>query len=408
MPEREFDGVLHGATGFVGRLTAAELAEQAGSARIALSGRSAERLAEVRDGLGVDWPLVVVDATDADGLRALAERSAVVASAVGPYARHGLPLVEACAAAGTAYCDLTGETLFVHDVIRLVDGPARATGARIVPSSGFDSVPSDLGVLLLAERVAADRAGELGETALVVLGTRGGFSGGTIDSARNELDRAMSDRDLRRVLADPYSLSPIDVGPSKRSRPAGARRDAFLGRWVAPFFLGPHNERIVRRSAALHDPAYGSRFSYREVVGAGRGPTAPLRAGVVAAVQAALFTGLRHPTTRRLLDRILPEPGTGPSAAAQAAGYFRIRVHTETTTGARYVVDVSAQGDPGYAATAVMFSQSALCLALDDRGGPDQGSGGGVLTPATAMGDALVDRLRERGFTFRVRRVRSA
>ncbi|MGB8649784.1 MAG: saccharopine dehydrogenase NADP-binding domain-containing protein [Mycobacteriales bacterium] len=403
MSNRDHDVVLHGATGFVGRLTARHLATYKGEAKVALSGRSKDRLERVRDELGVDWPLIVADAADECSLAELAASTKAVATTVGPYAKYGLPLVRACAEAGTSYADLTGEVLFVRDSAEAADKLARETGARIVNSAGFDSIPSDLGVLLLHERVAADGEGTLEDTVLLLVSMRGGVSGGTIDSLRTQLDVVKADPSLRALLADPYSLSPDraaepDLG--KESDVMIPTKDPLLDRWVAPFVMAPYNTRVVRRSNALLGHAYGPSFRYREVMGVGSSPLAPVLAGGVTAGLGALVAGMALPPTRALLDRVLPKPGSGPSEKVQRTGHFRVEVHTRTSTGARYVATVAAKGDPGYAATAVMLGESALCLATDELSSP-----GGVLTPAVAMGDRLAQRLRARGFELSVARV---
>ncbi len=396
--------VVFGATGFVGRLVAGYLADHAPhESRIGLAGRSAERLDAVRDGLGVraaSWPLVVADAGDPVSLEALASRTRVVATTVGPYARYGLPLVAACADAGTHYADLTGEVLFVRDSLSRYDQPAKVSGARIVHSCGFDSIPSDLGVLLLFEQAVADGAGELDDVRLVVVSMRGGVSGGTIDSMRVSAQAVAADRGLLRVLGDPYALSPDrsaepDLG--RQSDVEGVHRDPDLGVWVGSFVMASYNTRVVRMSNTLQGWAYGRGMRYREAMSYGSGITAPVVATTVPAVLRAAVAGMSFRPTRALLDRILPKPGQGPDERTRTTGRFRMELRAVTSSGASYGCIVAAQGDPGYAATSVMLGESALCLALDGDQLPDRR---GVLTPATAMGDALVDRLRAAGFTL--------
>lgn len=397
--DREHDLVLFGATGFVGRLVARRLADARSGLRIALAGRSRDRLTAVRDALGVDWPVVIAASDDLPALAELAASTRVVLSTVGPYARHGLPLVLACARAGTSYADLTGEALFVRESIDAANGLAQRSGARIVHACGFDSVPSDLGVQMVADRAAVDGAGELAEVLLLVVAAKGGFSGGTIDSLRGQVDAVRADPTLARRLADPYLLSPDrDAEPD-----LGPQPDVFLphrlgdGTWTAPFVMASFNTRIVRRSNALLGHAYGRELRYAEAVRTGRSLLAPVAAGGVAAGSAAVAVGLRTPLVRPLLDKLLPDPGDGPSEKMQRQGSFRLELRADSTSGARYLGTVAASGDPGYAATSVMLAQAGLSLAQDDL--PDRS---GVLTPAVALGDALTRRLRGAGFTFSV------
>lgn len=417
--DRDYDLVLFGATGFVGSLTARYLAEHGpADARIALAGRSRERLEAARARLGgaaSAWDVLIAEASDAAGLAALARRTAVVVTTVGPYAEHGLPLARACAAAGTHYADLTGEVLFVRQVIDECQAPAEASRARLVPSCGFDSIPSDLGVLVLADRLAADGEGTLGETTLRVRALRGGFSGGTIASIRGQAAAMAASPDARRVVGDSYALSPDRSAepPSRHRVPARSGATGLLdrvagsvpvgrsaaGRWSAPFIMASHNTRIVRRSNALSGYRYGRDFRYAEVTDCGDGAAGLAKAGLLTGALAGGMLGMSFGPTRALLDRVLPKPGEGPSEEAQAAGRFAMDIETTTTTGARYVVRVAADRDPGYSGTAVMLGEAGLCLAFDDLPG-----GGGVLTPATALGMPLVDRLRAQGFTFDVRR----
>jgi short subunit dehydrogenase-like uncharacterized protein len=401
--ERDLDVVLYGATGFVGKLTARDLAQHAPEgARIALAGRSEARLAQVRAELGpraADWPLLVADSQDATALAALAQRARAVATTVGPYQRYGLPLVQACAEAGTHYADLTGEVLFMREVIDRFDAVARGSGARIVHSCGFDSIPSDLGVLELHRAVQRDGAGELEDTTFVLERVSGGLSGGTLDSLRGQLDEMRRDPAKRKLAGDPYALSPDraaepDLGKERELQ--SVARDPELG-WLAPFVMAGVNTRVVRRSNALQNHAYGRRFRYREVMSAGSGPLAPVRAGAIVAALGGLVAGMGFGPTRAVLDKVLPSPGQGPSEKARRRGFYEIAIHGRTSSGRRYTSRVVQQGDPGYAATAVLLGESALCLALDADRLPE---GGGVLTPATAMGDVLADRLRVRGVTI--------
>ena len=402
--DRELDVVVFGATGFAGRLVAEYLAGHApGGVRIGLAGRSAQRLADVREGLGAAasaWPLLVADSADPVSVAAMARSARVVVSTVGPYRAHGLELVAACAAAGTDYADLSGEVLFIRDSIDRCHEMAAGAGARIVHGCGFDSVPSDLGVLLLHHAARADDAGDLQDTTLVVTALKGGLSGGTLASMLAQQDEVRSSAERRRVVADPYGLSPDraaepDLGDERDLD--WVRYDSVLRTWVGPFVMAGINTRVVRRSNALQGWAYGRRFRYREVTGFGAGPAAPLLGAAVSAGVKAAEAGLTFGPSRALLGRLLPAPGQGPSEKTRRTGLFRIQIHARTSGGTHYLARIEAQGDPGYAATSVMLSESALCLAQDQDRLPDRA---GVLTPATAMGGVLAGRLRSAGHTL--------
>ncbi|WP_433300458.1 saccharopine dehydrogenase family protein [Actinoplanes sp. CA-030573] len=399
---RDHDIVVYGASGFVGVLVAKYLAEHAPKGtRVALAGRSESKLSEVRGRLGVDWPILVADAADVPALEKLANATKVVITTVGPYAKYGKALVRACAAAGTDYVDLTGEVLFARESIDENHELARTTGARIVHSCGFDSIPSDIGVHVLDQQVKADGAGELADTTLVVTSMKGGFSGGTIDSMRHQLDMVKTDRKLRKIAASPYSLSPDrakepDLGRQDDTAVLDASKvHPRLRGMLAPFVMASYNTRVVRRSNALRKWEYGRAFRYREAMSVGTSPLSPVIAHGTRLGLGALMAGLSLPPTRYVLDRVLPKPGEGPSEKARNSGHFTMDIFATTTSGARYSARVRAKGDPGYAATAVMLSESALALVHDRDALPP--SEGGVLTPATALGDALVTRLRAAG-----------
>ncbi|MGD9621491.1 MAG: trans-acting enoyl reductase family protein [Mycolicibacterium sp.] len=410
--DREFDVVVYGATGFVGKLTAEYLAAAGGGARVALAGRSADRLQTVRDSLGDaarSWPLIVADASQPSTLEAMTTRTRVVISTVGPYLRYGLPLVAACAANGTDYADLTGEPLFVRECIDLHHKQAVDTGARIVHACGFDSIPSDLTVFALYRRAQRDGAGQLGDTNFVVRRFAGGVSGGTVASMAELARQASADPEARRLLNDPYTLTPdrsvepeLGAQPDARWRRGREIAPELDGYWVGAFAMAIPNTRIVRRTNALLDYAYGRRFEYAEQMSVGRSLFAPLAAamatgGNVAAV--GLGSRFLDRVPRGVLERVLPKAGTGPSERAREQGHYTVETYTTTASGVRYLARMSQRGDPGYKATSVLLGESGLALALDrDRLSDLRG----VLTPAAAMGDALLARFPAAGVSLEV------
>jgi short subunit dehydrogenase-like uncharacterized protein len=408
--QRELDIVLYGATGFVGKLTAEYLARAGGLARIGLAGRSTERLLAVRESLGKtarDWPLIAADAASPSSLNDMAARARVVVTTVGPYTKYGLPLVAACAAAGTDYADLTGETMFVRESIDTYHERAIDTGARIVHACGFDSVPSDLTVYALFKQVRRDGTGELGETNFVVRGLAGGLSGGTIASMMEVMATASADPEARRLMNDPYTLTTDRAGESdfghQSDTPWRRGRDIapeLGGVWTGAFAMGVPNSRIVRRSNALLGWAYGRKFRYAENMSVGSSVAAPVAAAMGTAANAAVLgLGSRYfnKLPRRVLERVAPKPGTGPSERARENGHYRVETYTTTTLGARYRATMAQRGDPAYKATSVLLGECGLALALDrDRLSDLRG----VLTPAAAMGDALLARLPAAGVTL--------
>lgn len=397
MPRPTYDLVLHGATSFVGRLVAVHLVEchgVGGELRWAISGRSPERLQALREQLGASaakLPVIVADAADPAALQALCARTRVVASTVGPYALYGDPLVAACVAAGTDYCDLTGEVQWVRRLIARHQRAAEQSGARIVNCCGFDSLPSDLGVHVL-QREARTRFGAPFERVRArVWKLRGGFSGGTIASLLNVVDEARRDPELRRALTDPYALCP--TSPAKRPRQPEVRLPEYdpAAGWVAPFVMAGINTRVVHRSNALGDMAYGHDFRYDEAVSCGPGLIGRARATAMAGALAAGLVAGALPPLRAVLQRlVLPAPGEGPSPEQQRRGHWELRFFGEGPGDARLVLKVSGDRDPGYGSTGRMFGEAAIALAHDRGRGRRPG---GFWTPATAIGDRLVERL---------------
>lgn len=410
MSKREFDVVVFGATGFVGALTAEYLARNAPEGtRIALAGRSRHKLEATRAKLpagAANWPLIVADADSASALDAMVARTRVVATTVGPFLKYGEALVAAAASAGTDYVDLTGEVPFIRRSIDKLDETARASGARIVHACGFDSIPSDIGVYALHRKAAEDGAGTLTTTTSVVTKMRGGASGGTVDSMRVIAELAR-DPEQRKVLLNPHALSsgPGMIPAARRTDEPGdmpimpaSKVDPSLTGTLGPFFMASFNTRIVRRTHFLLEQAYGPRFRYSEAMAFGSNQVlSGIAAAGVAGALGIFLGGLAFKPSRTLFDRVLPKPGEGPGQKARDAGFFEIKAYSTTTSGKRYVATTAADGDPGYKATAMMFGEAALTLALDRDRLPDRR---GVLTPAAAMGDPLIDRLRAAGMTI--------
>ena len=400
---RAHDVVVFGASGFTGRLVLDYLTRSypASELRLAVSGRNRAKLDEVVRATGRELPILVADSFDDDALGELARSARVVCTTVGPYAKYGAKLVAACVEAGTDYCDLTGEPQFIRRMIERHHEAARASGARIVHCCGFDSIPSDLGTLMMQDAMM-ERHGVYAREVKFVAGEQSGaFSGGTIASMFTMMEEAKRDPKVRRILGHPYALNPEGErdGPDGSDQ-RGVRYDSDLGLWTGPFVMAAINTRVVRRSHALAGYPWGRDFRYSETMSFGRGPKGAL---VSAALAGGLngFIGLAaFGPTRSLLARKLPKPGEGPSKTARERGHFTIRFVAKGYGAERKVKlngVVMGQQDPGYGETSKMLGESAVCLARGE-GVP----GGGVLTPATAMGARLTQRLRDAGMTFRV------
>jgi short subunit dehydrogenase-like uncharacterized protein len=403
MPSPNHDLIVFGATSFVGQIVARYLLEQYGvqkTLKWAIAGRSEAKLNALRTSLGMKagrLPMLVADAADESALGRMCAATRVVVSTVGPYALYGEPLVRICAESGTDYCDLTGEVQWVRRMIGSYEQAARRSGARIVHCCGFDSIPSDLGVHFL-QQAARERHGKpCVEVKMRVRSARGGFSGGTVASLLNVVEQAVRDPALRKELADPYSLCPAGYEPRVRQPNVKAPTfDADFDAWAAPFVMSGINTRVVQRSNALAKQAYGKEFRYDEAMLTGRGLKGQLGATAVSAGLAGFLVASALPPSRWALKRVLPEPGEGPSAEAQRKGGFDLRFLGRTAGGEVVRVKVTGDRDPGYGSTAKMLGQAGACLVEDVADAP-----GGFWTPATLLGDRLVERLRAHaGLTF--------
>ena len=406
MTERNYDVVIWGATGFTGRLVMEYMYETYGvdgDVRWAAGARNADKLAAVkRELLGGDAgkvPDIIADSNDEQSLRELVTATRSICTTVGPYAKYGTGLVEACAEQGTHYCDLTGEVQWMHRMIGQHHTRAEQSGARIVFTCGFDSIPSDLGVFYVQSQMRALHGTYAPRVKYRVVKSEGGVSGGTIDSMMNMMDEARDDPGILDIIADPYALNPPnmprgDDGPDQTS----VEYDQDFLQWTAPFVMAGINTRVVRRSHSLLGYPWGEHFRYDEAMLTGDGPRGFARASMVSGGTGLMMKATEFTPTRNLLGRLAPSPGEGPSRETIQKGFFEIELfaaHPEDPE-KNLIAVVTGDRDPGYGATSKMLAESAVCLAKDDLDTP-----AGLLTPAVAMGQSLIDRLSERaGMTF--------
>ena len=399
---RTYDIVICGATGFTGRLVMAYMAKTYGvdgEIKWAVAGRNAAKLADVkREILGADaenLPEVVADSNDEASLRKLVSDTKVVCTTVGPYALYGSTLVALCAEFGTHYCDLTGEVQWMRQMIEAHQAAAEASGAKIVHTCGFDSIPSDLGTYFVQGEMHKAHGVYAPRVKYRVVGSKGGVSGGTVASMMNMMEEANANPEILDIIADPYALNPLNMpggedGPDQTT----AEYDKDFRQWTGPFVMAGINTRVVRRSHALLGYPWGSHFRYDEAILTGDGPS-----GFAKAVMIAGGTGLMNKVAgigslRKLLARVVPAPGEGPSVADMENGFFEIELRASNPEDPKKDLTALVTGDrdPGYGSTCKMIAESAVCLAMDHLD-----SAGGFLTPASAMGDLLISRLAEKG-----------
>jgi len=398
---REFDIIVWGATGFVGQRVAYHLASRCGDGgelSWAIGGRNQTKLEVLRSNLGssaADIPIIIGDSHDSQFLEALAARTKVVCSTVGPYAKYGSELVNACVHAGTHYCDLSGEPHWMRKMIDAHQSEAEQSGARIVNACGFDSIPSDLGVFFLQHNAKEQHAMPCSHIKMRVKSMRGGFSGGTAGSLIYVMEEGPRDPSMRRFLWEPYSLNPQGhrQGPDPPEKLMGVKvkYDADLKSWTMPFFMSPMNTKVVRRTNAVLDYPYGKDFRYEEAIAVGSGPLGCVAATAGAIAARGFILALAMPPTRWLLKKfLLPKSGQGPNQNVRENGYWELVLLGELGDEIIMRARVKGVGDPGIESTSRMLVESAICLAEDAE---RIGVGGGFWTPASAMGELLLSRL---------------
>ena len=396
---RPYDLIVFGASGFTGRLIAEVLLHNHGvnkTLRWAMAGRSLTKLQEVRSGLGADksLDLLAADAADAAAMGRLVAQTRAVISTVGPYQLYGNALVQACAKAGTDYVDLCGEPGWMAHMIPRLQGPAQASGARIVFSCGFDSIPFDLGVTFLQHHALQTFGVPLQRVGCRVGAMKGGPSGGTIASLLATVEAMRREPALARSMANPFALTPGFVGPTQPDG-QGAWYDPLAQAWTAPFVMAAINTKNVHRTNALRGHPWGRDFVYDERVLARDKAVAHTLARQDRMQNMALAFG----PVRGLLKRfVLPKPGQGPTRQQRENGHFELLFMGQTSDGRSLQARVRGDRDPGYGSTSKMVTESALCLLGDVDASM---TGGGVWTAGAAMGMALVRRLQANaGLTF--------
>lgn len=403
----KLDFILFGATSFVGQILARYMTEITNQDDVhwAMAGRSKNKLENLKASLGEgasDIEVIVADAQDEDQLTQMCQRTKVVISTVGPYALYGETLIKACATLGTDYCDLTGEPQWIAKMLEKYEESAKLSGARIVNSCGFDSIPSDLGVYFLQRQSELEFEQKCSQVLMRVKTMKGAASGGTIASMMNLVKEATFDSELRKSLQDPYSICPQNHGFTQiQNNLMTPKYEKEISQWVAPFVMAAINIRIVHRSNALLAKAYGEQFKYDEAMMMGKGVKGGVYASALCAGLGSFMAAAVVPPSRWLMEKyVLPKPGEGPSLKQQQEGSFDLRFFGKTADNQKLQARVTGDRDPGYGSTAKMLAQSAICLAKDISKSDVEG---GFWTPASAMGEQLIDRLEEyAGLAFRV------
>ena len=409
---RQYAIVLYGATSFVGQITAKYLAEflaesNDGDVEWAIAGRDEEKLKKLQSeisgsGSAKKVNIIIANSNDETSLDEMTKQAKVVISTVGPYLKYGEPLVKSCANNGTDYVDLTGEAIFIKDVMDKYQDAAKKSGARIVNSCGFDSIPSDLGVYFTQQQAEKkfDRACD--QIHMRVKAAKGGLSGGTVASMATIFEEVGQDKSRRKQVANPYLLNDDANAPSVRQKNISKPEyDDEHKRWLAPFVMATINTRIVHRSNQLSNYDYGRDFKYDEAMWMKDGVKGQLTSYALSAGLLGFATTMMFKPSRELLAKhVLPKSGSGPSESEQNNGYFDIRFFGSNAKNDSISTKVTGDKDPGYGSTSRMLAQSALCLVQDVS---NDEVGGGFWTPATAMGDKLLTRLEQHaGLSFEV------
>lgn len=397
---RPYTLVLYGATSFVGKITAQYLSQFLSDPTVskdanvtwAIAGRDEDKLKKLQSKLGNKVDIIIANSDDDASLDKMTQQTQVIISTVGPYLKYGEPLIKSCTSNGTDYVDLTGEAIFIRDMMDKYQKAAKQSGARIVNSCGFDSIPSDLGVYFTQQHAESKFDQACDVINMRVKAAKGGLSGGTIASMATIFEEVGQDKARRKQVANPYLLNDDKDVPTVRQDNVGKPEyDTKHKRWMAPFVMASINTRIVHRSNQLSDYEYGRNFKYDEAMWMQDGIKGKLMSYGMSAGLLGFATAMIFKPSRELLSKhVLPKSGSGPSKSEQENGFFDIRFFGRTSNKDMISTKVTGDRDPGYGSTSRMLAQSALCLAQDIS---KDKVGGGFWTPSTSMGDELLTRL---------------
>lgn len=395
---KQLDLIIWGATGFTGQLVSEYINKKYSNTALkwGIAGRNKEKASVIAERLNIAKDRIfIADCNDLESLIKLTSKTKVICTTVGPYAKLGTNLIEACIKTNTNYCDITGETQWIRKMIDKYHSKAKENKIKIINSCGFDSIPSDMGVFYSQKNLFEKTGKYANSINMRVAGAKGGISGGTYNSLSNVLEEARVDKEVRKTLTNPYGLNPIgrQNGPDKTDLQS-VIFDKVSNSWIAPFVMAGINTKIVRRSHALIDFKYGSDFSYDEATLSGKGVLGQVK-GYLSLIPIFLATRKKGSFIKNIVDYVLPKSGEGPSEKTRISGYYNLRFYL-TQQDKIYLSKVIGDMDPGYGSTSKMLAESAVCLALDKT--PETY---GILTPSVALGDPLLKRLQENaGLTF--------
>ena len=395
---KQLDLIIWGATGFTGQLVSEYINKKYSNTALkwGIAGRNKEKASVIAKRLNIAKDRVfIADCNNIESLIKLTSKTKVICTTVGPYAKLGTNLIDACIKTNTNYCDITGETQWIRKMIDKYHSKAKENKIKIINSCGFDSIPSDMGVFYSQKKLFEKTGKYANKINMRVAGAKGGISGGTYNSLSNVLEEARVDKEVRKTLTNPYGLNPIGKqnGPDKTDLQT-VIFDKISNSWIAPFVMAGINTKIVRRSHALIDFKYGSDFSYDEATLSGKGVLGQVK-GYLSLIPIFLATRKKGSFIKNIVDYILPKSGEGPSQKTRISGYYNLRFYL-TQQDKIYLSKVIGDMDPGYGSTSKMLAESAVCLALDKT--PETY---GILTPSVALGNPLLKRLQENaGLTF--------